>query len=47
MTLMPLLMIEKRARSLVDFLVDIGAVTEDAGRDILNEPRKNAADLEA
>ena len=26
-------------------LVDVGIVTEDAGRDILDEPWKNAADL--
>lgn len=31
MTLMPLLMIEERTRSLVYFLVDVGAVAEDVG----------------
>ncbi len=45
MTLMPLLMIEYRTRSMVYSLVDVGIVTEDAGRDILDEPWKNAAHL--
>lgn len=47
MTLMPLLMVEERTRVLVYFLVDVGAVTEDAGRNILDEPwnTKNAANL--
>ncbi len=45
MTLMPLFMIEDRTRSMVYFLVDVGIVTEDAGRDILDEPWQNAADL--
>ena len=45
MTLMPLLMIEDRTRSMVYFLVDIGVVTEDAGRNILDEPWKEATEL--
>lgn len=44
MTLMPLLMVEERMRSLVYLLIDIGAVTEDAGRNILDESWKNAVD---
>lgn len=45
MTLMPLLMIQERTRSLVYFLVDVGAVTKEAGRNIFDEPWKNASDL--
>ena len=45
MTLMPLLMVEERTRILVYFLVDVCAVTENAGRNILDEPWKNAANL--
>ena len=45
MTLVPLFMIEERARSCVYFLVDVGAVTEDFEWNVLNEPWKNAAEL--
>ena len=44
---MPLLMIEDRTRRLVYLLVDVGAVTEDAGGNELDEARQDGADLEA
>lgn len=43
---MPLLVIGQGARSRAYKLINVGAVTEEAGRDISDEPWKKAADLQ-
>ena len=45
MTLMPLLMIEERTRSLGYFLLDVSAVTEDAGRKAFDESWEESIDM--